>query len=69
MIKKGMNVGDVFEDGGGFYKVTAISGSDYISERISKEEYVKSSRKGTSEEEIQAVKAPADKKKRKTGAK
>lgn len=69
MVKKGMNVGDVFEDGGGFYKVTAISGHDYISERISKEEYVKSSRKETSGEEIPAVKASADKKKRKTGTK
>lgn len=39
MIKKGMNAGDTFEDCGGFYRVAALSGPNYISERITKEEY------------------------------
>lgn len=38
MVKKGMNVGDVFEDGGLFYVVDEIVGSGYISHNISAEE-------------------------------
>ena len=38
MVKKGMNVGDVFEDGGLFYVVDKIVGSGYISHNISAEE-------------------------------
>lgn len=41
MIKNGMNVGDTFEDCGGFYKVAALSGPNYVSKRITKEEYEK----------------------------
>lgn len=41
MIKRGMNVGDTFEDCGGFYRVTALDGCNYISHRISKEEHEK----------------------------
>ena len=35
MVNKGMNVGDVFEDGGLFYVVDKIVGSGYISHNIS----------------------------------
>ena len=38
MVNKGMNVGDVFEDGGLFYVVDKIVGSGYISHNISAEE-------------------------------
>ena len=38
MVNKGMNVGDVFEDGGLFYVVDEIVGSGYISHNISAEE-------------------------------
>lgn len=38
MVNKGMNVGDVFEDGGLFYVVDKIVGSGYISHNISVEE-------------------------------
>ena len=38
MVNKGMNVGDVFEDGGLFYVVDEIVGSGYISHNISSEE-------------------------------
>ena len=38
MVNKGMNVGDVFEDGGLFYIVDEIVGSGYISHNISAEE-------------------------------
>lgn len=38
MVNKGMNVGDVFEDGGLFYVVVKIVGSGYISHNISAEE-------------------------------
>lgn len=38
MIKKGMEVGAVFEDGGSHYVVTALSGENYISRRLTNEE-------------------------------
>ena len=38
MIKKGMEVGAVFEDGGSYYIVEALSGENYISRRITKAE-------------------------------
>lgn len=38
MIKKGMEVGAVFEDGGSHYIVTALSGENYISRRLTNEE-------------------------------
>lgn len=41
MIKKGMEVGAVFEDGGSHYIVTALSGEDYISRRLTSKEVEK----------------------------
>lgn len=38
MIKKGMEVGAVFEDGGSHYVVIALSGDNYISRRLTNEE-------------------------------
>ena len=38
MIKKGMEVGAVFEDGGSHYIGTALSGENYISRRLTNEE-------------------------------
>lgn len=38
MIKKGMEVGAIFEDGGSHYIVTALSGENYISRRLTNEE-------------------------------
>lgn len=38
MIKKGMEVGAVFEDGGSHYIVTALSGENYISRRLTNKE-------------------------------
>lgn len=38
MIKKEMEVGAVFEDGGSHYVVTALSGENYISRRLTNEE-------------------------------
>lgn len=38
MIKKGMEVGAVFEDGCSHYVVTALSGDNYISRRLTSEE-------------------------------
>ncbi len=58
MVKKGMNIGDVFEDGGLFYVVDEIVGSGYISHNISDEEKQALESKQAEPEEPEAQAAP-----------
>lgn len=60
MIKKGMNIGDTFEDCGGFYKVTALDGCNYISHRISKEEHEKEQEEPAEQPVEESVVEPAE---------
>ena len=58
MVNKGMNVGDVFEDGGLFYVVDEIVGSGYISHNISAEEKQALESKQAEPEESESQAAP-----------
>ena len=58
MVNKGMNVGDVFEDGGLFYVVDEIVGSGYISHNISAEEKQALESKQAEPEEPESQAAP-----------
>ena len=60
MIKKGMNIGDTFEDCGGFYRVTALDGCNYVSQRISREEYEKEQEEPAEQPEEEVKEEPAE---------
>ena len=60
MIKKGMNVGDTFEDCGGFYMVAALSGSHYVSKRITKEEYERANKEPEEQPSEETAKEPEE---------
>ena len=65
MIKKGMNVGDTFEDCGGFYMVAALSGPHYISKRITKEEYALANKEPEEQPSEETAKEPEEQPKQK----
>lgn len=69
MIKKGMNIGDTFEDCGGFYRVTALSGPDYISKRITKEEYEQANKEPEEQPSEETVKEPEEQPRQKNAVK
>ena len=47
MISKELKVGDIFEDGGLYFKVIEVVGENYISERVEKPEEKKPAPKKT----------------------
>ena len=69
MIKNGLNVGDTFEDCGGFYRVAALSGPHYISERITKEEYEKAHEVPEEQPSEETVKEPEEQPKQENAVK
>jgi hypothetical protein len=50
MIKPGLKIGDVFEDGGLYYEVQSVIRNGYISKRVEKPVEKKTSRKKKTEE-------------------
>ena len=51
MIKPGLKIGDVFEDGGLYYEVQSVIRNGYISKRVEKPEEKKTSRKKKTDEQ------------------